>query len=187
MERDGSHVIRRRNCLQLCASAPACNVRKVIVKPARKPLPPVTRSHTDEMDIPDGLRLRQEPQQIGYGIAVLANDIRRVSKLPQEHWVVQRQRPLAAPELRQIPKNLVEVGQRAVLNLHHPALTCSRLSCPGGPIVPCMTPTGRRKLTTAELIEALPEARELLGEDAYRWSSEANHNAVANEIESAWV
>ena len=48
-----------------------------------------------------------------------------------------------------------------------------------------MTPTGRRKLTTAELIEALPEARELLGEDAYRWSSEANHNAVANEIESA--
>ena len=42
-----------------------------------------------------------------------------------------------------------------------------------------------QQLTTAQLIEALPELRELLAEGgAYRWASEANRLLVEGEIEA---
>ena len=109
---------RCRDSFDLATSLLARDIDKMIVEQAAEPLPSMRGSHAEQVDITYRCCLREEAKQVGYHAPVFLYHKGCIAELIEEDRMVEGQRRVSSPELRNLNENLVEICFGAVNNLH---------------------------------------------------------------------
>ncbi len=120
MERARVGFERRRDRAEGEAASFASDLLEVLVQGAAEPARLMCGPEADEVDVPDRLRSRDEPEEVGDDLVAGSDHERRVAELVDEERVVVGPRPLGRtagrPEVGEIVKDLQEVLVRRVLD-----------------------------------------------------------------------
>jgi hypothetical protein len=85
----------------------------------------VGTTNRDEVNIANGLRLRDEAKEIRDDLLMVTNDIGRVAEFVDVHWVMQRPVPVVTPEVRELRHDLIIVGLGAPRDVHARNTSCA--------------------------------------------------------------
>jgi hypothetical protein len=94
------------------------NAGKVVTELPGEAKVAMGRTHGDQVDVSYGLRVRDEPKEIGDDCRLVSDDEGTVSELVDEHGMMQGPIPVVTPEIRQFRDDLIIVRLRAAYDVH---------------------------------------------------------------------